>query len=557
MATTNTLTTTKLPSSTQISTSSPSPTTTATATPFIHAIGGSIGTALSIFLCYPFERVRIELQKQAQQAQQQTTNGITFKDSNDEKHFCDTNINNDKDNPRKNGANEDDIVDSRRNNDRNEPTISNLQQRLPIIQRNRNSNKTKKSNNLFQCLYDLYQRKELYNGVVPIVVTMTISNFIFFYMNEYIKKHLLLLLLLPAKPTRTTTSQPRSVLIRMIIQLLQRRRRHLSLEINKNNNTHSNRNSSNNTETSYHVLIAACMAGIINVILTNPLWVINLRIITNDVQYIQQRDRQQRQSNTSNSMNNSNNNETKKSLSSTTTKSLTSVSSTELATPKSSPSSIRIMMNELFYSMQSLDRIQQLWTGTYASILLVSNPIIQFFIYDFLKKHYLNYTMNYNCNSINSKSNRADRTMPPLTKLRPLDAFLMGAIAKTIATILTYPLQLAQSMLRLDNNNKSIQQRQQQTHSSETKSECNHNNNINSGKTIVNKNSNNYTSTFDCIQKVYQNDGIYGLYYGMDAKLLQTVLTAACTYLTYEQIVYWLSKIVIVTEQKRKQQQQQ
>lgn len=39
-----------------------------------------------------------------------------------------------------------------------------------------------------------------------------------------------------------------------------------------------------------------------------------------------------------------------------------------------------------------------------------------------------------------------------------------------------------------------------------------------------------------CLAKIVEEDGVGGLYQGINAKLLQTVLTAAFQFLTYEQI---------------------
>jgi len=39
--------------------------------PIIHAIGGSIGSALAILTFYPLERIRVEIQSQQQQKQPQ------------------------------------------------------------------------------------------------------------------------------------------------------------------------------------------------------------------------------------------------------------------------------------------------------------------------------------------------------------------------------------------------------------------------------------------------------------------------------------------------------
>uniref|UniRef100_G1NI84 Solute carrier family 25 member 17 n=1 Tax=Meleagris gallopavo TaxID=9103 RepID=G1NI84_MELGA len=63
-----------------------------------------------------------------------------------------------------------------------------------------------------------------------------------------------------------------------------------------------------------------------------------------------------------------------------------------------------------------------LWNGTFPSLLLVFNPAIQFMFYE--------------------KNKEA-------VKLTSLDAFVMGAVAKAVATTLTYPLQTVQSILRV------------------------------------------------------------------------------------------------------------
>jgi len=62
-----------------------------------------------------------------------------------------------------------------------------------------------------------------------------------------------------------------------------------------------------------------------------------------------------------------------------------------------------------------------LWDGCLASLILVSNPTIQFVTYDTLK---------------NIAVKRKGRQT-----LSNLEYFILGAIAKAVATIITYPLQ--------------------------------------------------------------------------------------------------------------------
>merc|ERR1711907_288288 len=85
--------------------------------------------------------------------------------------------------------------------------------------------------------------------------------------------------------------------------------------------------------------------------------------------------------------------------------------------------------------------------------------------------------------------------------INSIEFFVMGAIAKAVATVLTYPLQIAQSRLRAQ---KGAQKDAK------------------------------YKNTIDCIVKVGNEGGIKALFKGMEAKLWQTVLTAAFQFLTYE-----------------------
>ena len=180
--------------------------------------------------------------------------------------------------------------------------------------------------------------------------------------------------------------------------------------------------------------MASCLAGTCNVLLTNPLWLTNMRIVTGETK------------------------------------------NTNLFRALS-----EIMAKDGLWSM---------WSGTGSSILLISNPVLQFFAYERLKSHQLD---------------RADRA-----NLAPLQAFVTGAIAKAIATIVTYPLQLTQTVLRL-------QRRPPAEHEQEQIQQ--------------------YRGIWDCLWKLYQKDGLPGWFMGMRAKLLQSVMTAAFTFLTYEQIL--------------------
>merc|ERR1712205_193884 len=74
--------------------------------------------------------------------------------------------------------------------------------------------------------------------------------------------------------------------------------------------------------------------------------------------------------------------------------------------------------------------IAAFWSGTMASLILVTNPIINFAVYEFLKKQL------YNIAKIKNSA---------------IFFFIIGAISKLIATYMTYPLQVAQTRMRKGN----------------------------------------------------------------------------------------------------------
>lgn len=266
----------------------------------------------------------------------------------------------------------------------------------------------KKRENLLYHIKRLYGRGELYRGSCSIVTTLVISNFVFFYVNSYLNQ----------------------------------------------------RNKS---------MLNSSIAGIINVLLTNPLWVANMRIIQQN----------------------------------------------KKCDGEQSSSSIWSTL----YHIYKVEGLQELWNGTFASLLLVSNPVIQMLTYEQLKIYAF----------LLMKRRRASNNEAREKKnLSPLEAFVFGAISKALATVLTYPLQLAQTLLRLQKSSKTkavsnirIEQKGEDTKENSCKND-----------------SEEFQDTFDCLCKLYCRDGGFrALYSGMNAKLTQTVLTSAFQFLTYEQIL--------------------
>jgi len=174
-------------------------------------------------------------------------------------------------------------------------------------------------------------------------------------------------------------------------------------------------------QTALRDLLYACCAGILNVLLTNPLWVVNSRLKMSGV--------------------------------------------------TKGDSQYRGLLDGLI-KIALQEGVGTLWNGTKASLLLVSNPAIKFTFYELLKRQWG----------------------------RPVkggSAFILGCMATAIATLFTYPLQMVQAQARHGSQSGGI---------------------IEIGSEIV-----------------YQN-GVVGLYRGVDSKLLQSVTAAGFMFMSYENI---------------------
>lgn len=145
-----------------------------------------------------------------------------------------------------------------------------------------------------------------------------------------------------------------------------------------------------------------------------------------------------------------------------------------------------------------------LWNGTLPSLLLVLNPAIQFMIYEGLKR-------------------QLRKGVP--RELSSSEVFIIGAVAKAVATTVTYPLQTIQSILRFGQF-----------------SESNEKSKLLSSLRTIKLLLGNRARKF----------GILGLFKGLEAKLLQTVLTAALMFLLYEKIASCTFRVMGLSNQYKK-----
>ncbi|XP_017277350.1 peroxisomal membrane protein PMP34 [Kryptolebias marmoratus] len=187
-------------------------------------------------------------------------------------------------------------------------------------------------------------------------------------------------------------------------------------------------------------LLMGVVAGVVNVILTTPMWVVNTRLKLQGVRFRNE---------------------------------------------DLHPTQYRGIF-DAFSQIISNEGVGTLWNGTLPSLVLVLNPAVQFMIYEAMKR----------------KAGRGGR------KISSAKIFLIGAVAKAIATTATYPLQTVQAILRFGQYKGD-------------------------GKGGL---MGSLSTIFFLFMERIKTHGFLGLYKGLEAKLLQTVLTAALMFVVYEKI---------------------
>ncbi|PIK49790.1 putative peroxisomal membrane protein PMP34 [Apostichopus japonicus] len=218
-------------------------------------------------------------------------------------------------------------------------------------------------------------------------------------------------------------------------------------------------------------LLMGISAGIVNVLSTTPMWVVNTRLKMQGVHF-----------------------------------------KTERIEKKKFPKYSGII--DAFQKIISQEGVSTLWSGTVSSLALVINPALHFMIYESLKRYY----------------SRLTKGATPSA----LHFFIIGAIAKTLSTTATYPLQVIQSKLRYGRDN---------TEDGEKKPTMLDIFNIYyisgslSEKSIVVKRLRQWT----CDRRT---QGRNGFYKGLETKLVQTVLTAALMFVCYEKIAAFIFRIL-------------
>ncbi|KAK5795565.1 peroxisomal nicotinamide adenine dinucleotide carrier-like [Gossypium arboreum] len=215
-------------------------------------------------------------------------------------------------------------------------------------------------------------------------------------------------------------------------------------------------------------LVVAALSGCVNVLLTNPIWVVVTRMQTHTK--ISKKDHSNR---------------------------LATTSPEETALPVIEPLSYGT--NHVIQEVYDEAGLLGFWKGVFPTLIMVSNPSIQFMLYETMLKKL--------------KKRRA-LSKQGNNGVTALEIFLLGALAKLGATVVTYPLLVVKSRLQA----KQVTTGDKRHH---------------------------YKGTLDAILKMIRYEGFAGFYKGMNTKIIQSVLAAAVLFMVKEELVKGVRLLLI------------
>ncbi|GJN08357.1 hypothetical protein PR202_ga26268 [Eleusine coracana subsp. coracana] len=207
-------------------------------------------------------------------------------------------------------------------------------------------------------------------------------------------------------------------------------------------------------------LTVAAMSGCVNVLLTNPIWVVVTRMQTHRKVKKQQ---------------------SLQGLTCALDKAL------QADTTENTPYKSIDVLQELYDE----DGVLGFWKGVIPSLIMVSNPAIQFMLYETLLKKL--------------KKRRASN-LKGADGLSALEIFLLGAVAKLGATVVTYPLLVVKARLQAK-------------------------------QMVGDDKRHRYKGTLDALKKLVYYEGLRGMYKGMGTKIVQSVFASALLFMIKEELV--------------------
>eukprot|EP00392_Amoebophrya_sp_AT5.2_P005794 g5804.t1 len=312
-----------------------------------------------------------------------------------------------------------------------------------------------------------FDHREYYRGIVPVLTTIGVSQFIYFYLFEFSKKVLLFLKSLKTRRKDATAT------------------------------------------TAFDSFVASLLAGVFNMLLTEPLWKANMRCMLalkdRPAEVLEPVEMKKQTSKTNTSVASSpisplvDSNipvvsaaSSKESIPSGRAAPVQQrggallkqqpLEGEERPRPLSSSTTHNVFL--VCYRMGQEEGFKSMWSGFVTSLWLVSNPMIQYALYDVLKKF---------------------ERGGPAENISAVKAFLLGSLTKTIATVVTYPLQVTQTRMRVSDT-----------------------------RDVAGKDAKGFA---DCMREIKELEGVGAFFKGLQPKLVQTVSQAAFMFAFYEALL--------------------
>ncbi|CAL9769521.1 unnamed protein product [Musa acuminata subsp. burmannicoides] len=252
----------------------------------------------------------------------------------------------------------------------------------------------------------------------------------------------------------------------------------------------------------FQSLAVAALAGCVNVLLTNPIWVVvtRMQVLISDILQTH-----------------------KKTSNGPPIHALSCLreEAVNLAVVEHQPCRTSHVVQELYNEAG----LWGFWKGVVPTLIMVSNPSIQFMLYETLLKKIKRRR------SLNTKGAEGF-TVHEVVKLQIVhmlihksiqfgkwSIFLLGAVAKLGATIVTYPMLVVKARLQVKQGLHDDKRRQ-------------------------------YTGTYDAITKMIRYEGLSGLYKGMGTKIVQSVFAAAVLFTVKEELVK-AARVLVTGELRR------
>ncbi|KAE8890456.1 hypothetical protein PF005_g9543 [Phytophthora fragariae] len=155
------------------------------------------------------------------------------------------------------------------------------------------------------------------------------------------------------------------------------------------------------------------------------------------------------------------------------------------------------------------DGLLSFWKGFIPSLVLVSNPSINYTIFDKLKLQL-------------QQSKMAASGAKRISSLTALEAFMLAAIAKAVATIVTYPIIRAKVLMQAQKKQIAGQQKSSHGH-----------HHAEMGNSMV-----------QVLKRIGELEGPGGYFKGCSAQLFNTVLKSALLVMTKEQITKYTMRVL-------------